>query len=87
MGNAEKRIMYNNVIYTLENICRKVEELNTSINNLCVNEKRNVLINGKGLNEEVLSSLGNDLGNISREIKGNVVPSLYNKIYTLNENE
>lgn len=82
MTDEEKRIKYKNIVYRLRIINNKIENLDNSIYSLKETVKKSITINDEGLKEDNLKEINEILDSISSNIKGDIIPSLNNKIYS-----
>ena len=82
MTDEEKRVRYQNIVYRLSVINSRIENLNNSISVLKKNIKKNITIDGEGLKEDTVKEINTTLESASVEIKGNIIPSLKNKMYS-----
>ena len=82
MNDEEKRIKYKNIVYRLRIINNKIENLDNSIYSLKETVKKSITINDEGLKEDNLKEINEILDSISSNIKGDIIPSLNNKIYS-----
>lgn len=81
MTDEEKRIKYKNIVYRLKIINNKIENLDNDIFLLKEIIKKSITINDVGLKEDNLKEINKNLDSISSNIKGDIIPSLNNKIY------
>lgn len=80
--DEEQKIKLKNVVYRLRVINSKIEDLESSISGAKETVKRSLSINDKGVKEETLNELCSGLTQSSKSIKGSIIPSLNNKIYS-----
>ena len=81
MTDEEKRIKYKNIVYRLKVINNKIENLDNDILSLKGTVKKSIAINDEGLKEDDLKEINKILDSIASNIKGDIIPSLNNKIY------
>lgn len=81
MTAEEKRIKYKNIVYRLRIINNKIENLDNSIYSLRETVKKSITIDDEGLKEDNLKEINEILDDIESNIKGDIIPSLNNKIY------
>ncbi len=80
--DEEKKAKLRNVVYRLRIINSKIEDLESSISSANETVKRSLIINDKGVKEETLNEVCSGLVQASKSIRGNIIPSLNNKIYS-----
>lgn len=81
MTDEEKRIRYKNIVYRLRIINNKIEDLDNSISSLKEAVKKSITIDDEGLKEDNLKDINKNLDSASSNIRGNIIPSLNDKIY------
>ena len=82
MTDEEKRIRYKNIVYRLRIINNKIEDLDNSISSLKEAVKKSITIDDEGLKEDNLKDINKSFDSASSNIRGNIIPSLNNKIYS-----
>ena len=72
---------YEDIVYRLNIICDKINNLNNNIDDMINALKNNVMINDKYYKSDVLNDINNNLNGVVNSIKENIIPSLNKKIY------
>lgn len=78
MMDDEKAV--NEIVYRLEKVKYKIENLDTSVMSLTDKVRKNIVIDNKGLQEEELEDVHKSLKKISSTIQKTIIPQLNDKI-------
>ncbi len=81
MIDEENEVKLKNVVYRLRIINSKIEDLESSVSSANETVKRSLNINDKGVKEEILEEICDELIQISKGIDEDIISSLNNKIY------
>lgn len=72
---------YQNLLYDMNNIKNKMNELNNKYTGMINDQKNSLFIDNHIINEDVQNNVNNDNYKIINEINNIIIPSIKNKIY------
>lgn len=72
---------YQNLLYNMNNIKNKMNELNNKYTGMINDQKNSLFIDNHIINEDVQNNVNNDNYKIINEINNIIIPSIKNKIY------
>lgn len=81
MNDEEKKAHYRDIIYRVKIINNQVFKLSNDISSTNKTIKNSFSIDHKGVEEDTMIEIGNELQEIISTLNNTVIPSLNNKIY------
>lgn len=82
MDEEEKKARYRDIVYRVRIISNQVANLSNSTSSTNSTIKNSFSADGKGIEEETMNEIKNELEEVISSLNNTVIPSLNNKIYS-----
>lgn len=82
MDEEEKKARYRDIVYRVRVISNQVANLSNSTSSTNGTIKNSFSIDNKGIEEDAMNEINNQLQEVINSLNNTVIPSLNNKIYS-----